>query len=135
MSSNLVIPSLKRRVKCCQSCAAEILQQHRGRNTKILLFLPERGPYQQKEAPEFVSALYKYSLQQQWCYQSYCKASPRCVMRCRQTGKQDTGNEMAIPPTQHRRLADGARELILLTTTELLVLWILLEGTRHPREL
>lgn len=74
MSRNLVIPSMKKKSeKCCQSCAAEFLQQHQGRNT-ILLLQPERGPYQQEEAPEFVLALYKYSLQHQSC----CKVPPRC---------------------------------------------------------
>lgn len=132
MSRNLVVPSAKKTswVECCQPCATEFLQQHQGSN-KILLLQSERGLHQQEEAPEFVSALYKYCLQ----HRCYCKVPPRCVMRCRQRGQQNAVDELVIPLTQHRRLAAAARELILLPTTELLVLCILLESTWHARKL
>lgn len=136
MSRNLVVPSLKkkRRVKCCQSRAAECLQQHQGRNT-ILVFQPERDASTSRKRLQNLcllctSTIYSTS----GAYQGDCKLPPRCAIRCGQTGKQNTVNEMIVPLTQHRRLAAGARELILLTTTELLVFWTILEGIWHPRK-
>lgn len=131
MSRNLVVPSLKKKSAVLSVLQLSFLQQHQGRST-ILLFQPERGLYQQKKAPEFVSALCKYYSQHQWCY---CKVPPRCVIGCTQTGGPNALNDLVILLTQHRRLAAGARKLILLTTIELLVLCTVLEGIWHSRKL